>query len=41
MVGEIRARLNADFAEALAKRERDDQSRIERQRAAWEKRDAM
>jgi hypothetical protein len=38
---EIRAGLNADFAEGMAKRERDDQSRLERQKAAWEKRDAM
>lgn len=38
---EIRAGLNADFAEAMAKREGDDQSRLERQRAAWEKREAM
>jgi hypothetical protein len=38
---EIRAGLNADFAEAMAKREREDQERLERQRAAWEKRDAM
>ncbi len=38
---EIRAGLNADFAEAMAKQEREDQSRLGRQRAAWEKRDAM
>jgi hypothetical protein len=38
---EIRAGLNADFAEAMAKREREDQERLERQRTAWEKRDAM
>jgi hypothetical protein len=33
---EIRAGLNADFAEAMAKREREDQSRLQRQRTAWE-----
>ena len=38
---EIRAGLNADFAEAMAKREREDQERLERQRTAWEKRDVM
>jgi len=38
---EIRAGLNADFAEAMAKQEREDQSRLARQRAAWEKRDVM
>ena len=38
---EIRAGLNADFANAMANREREDQSRLERQRAAWEKRDVM
>jgi hypothetical protein len=38
---EIRAGLNAEFAEAMAKREREDQSRLAAQRTAWEKRDAM
>jgi hypothetical protein len=38
---EIRAGLNADFAKAMAKREREDQSRLARQRAAWEKRDVI
>jgi len=38
---EIRARLNADYSNALAKREREDQQRLERQRTAWEKRDVM
>jgi hypothetical protein len=38
---EIRAGLNADFAEAMAKRGRDDHGRLARQRAAWEKRDVM
>ena len=33
---EIRAGLNADFAEAIAKRERADESRLCQQRAAWE-----
>jgi hypothetical protein len=33
---EIRAGLNADFSAAMATRERDDQSRFERQRTAWE-----
>lgn len=33
---EIRAGLNADFAEAIAKRERDEQERLRRQRTAWE-----
>jgi hypothetical protein len=33
---EIRAGLNADFAEAMAKRERDDHGRLSRQRMAWE-----
>ena len=33
---EIRAELNADFAEAIAKRERDDEIRLHRQRTAWE-----
>ena len=34
---EIRAGLNADFAEVMATRERDDESRLSRQRTAWEK----
>lgn len=33
---EIRAGLNADFAEATAKRERADEGRLGRQRTAWE-----
>lgn len=33
---EIRAGLNADFAEATAKRERADEDRLCRQRTAWE-----
>jgi hypothetical protein len=33
---EIRAGLNADFAEAMATRERDDEIRLRRQRTAWE-----
>lgn len=33
---EIRAGLNADFAEAMATRERNDESRLSRQRTAWE-----
>jgi len=33
---EIRAVLNADFTEATATRERADQSRLTRQRTAWE-----
>ena len=33
---EIRAALNADFTEAMATRERSDQSRLTRQRTAWE-----
>ena len=33
---EIRAGLNADFAEATAKRERSDEDRLCRQRTAWE-----
>jgi len=33
---EIRAALNADFSEAMATRERSDQSRLTRQRTAWE-----
>jgi hypothetical protein len=38
---EIRAGLNADFAEAMAKCEREDQNQLARQRRAWEKRDVM
>ena len=38
---EIRAGLNAYFPSAMANREREDQSRLERQRAAWVKRDVM
>jgi hypothetical protein len=34
---EIRAGLNADFADAMEKREREDQNRLARQRTAWEK----
>jgi hypothetical protein len=34
---EIRAALNADFTEAMATRERADQTRLNRQRTAWEK----
>jgi len=37
---EIRAALNADFTEAMATRERSDQSRLNRQRTAWEERSA-
>lgn len=33
---EVRAALNADFTEAMAARERSDQSRLTRQRTAWE-----
>jgi hypothetical protein len=33
---EIRAGLNADFAETMATRERDDEIRLRRQRTAWE-----
>jgi len=33
---EIRAAVNADFTEAMATRERSDQSRLTRQRTAWE-----
>jgi len=39
-VEEIRAGLNADFAEAMAILERDDESRLRKQRIAWEKRNA-
>jgi len=34
---EIRAALNADFTEAMAIRERSDQSRLTRQRTTWER----
>jgi hypothetical protein len=34
---EIRAALNADFAQAMATQERADESRLRRQRTAWEK----
>ncbi len=37
---EIRAGLNADFAEEMATRERDDEGRLCRQRTAWEKKSA-
>jgi hypothetical protein len=37
---EIRAALNADFAEAMATRERSDQTRLTRQRTAWEQKSA-
>ncbi len=33
---EIRAGLNAHFAEAIAERERNDETRLRRQRSAWE-----
>ena len=33
---EIRAALNADFAGAMAKCEREDHDRLRRQRAVWE-----
>ena len=36
-VEEVRAALNAHFSGAMATRERDDHSRIKRQRTAWEK----
>ena len=35
---EIRARLNADFAQAMAVRERADETRLRLQRTAWERR---
>jgi hypothetical protein len=35
-LAEIRAALNADFAERIAARERDDEGRLRRQRLAWE-----
>ena len=34
---EVRARLNADFAGRTATSERADQSRLKRQRTAWER----
>jgi len=34
---EIRAGLNADFAEAMAARERGEETRLRRHRSAWEK----
>ena len=37
---EIRAALNADFTEAMATRERTDQSRLTRQRTVWEQKSA-
>ena len=33
---EVRAALNAHVSEVLATRERDDHSRLKRQRSAWE-----
>ena len=33
---EVRAALNAHFSAAMATRERDDHSRLKRQRTAWE-----
>ncbi len=39
-IEEIRAKLNADFAEAIATRERGDESRLRMQRTAWEARSA-
>jgi len=35
-VEEVRAALNAHFSGAMATRERDDHSRLKRQRTAWE-----
>jgi hypothetical protein len=35
---EIRAGLNADFAEAMTRRERADEQRLASQRKAWENR---
>ncbi len=34
----IRAKLNADFTEAMATRERSDENRLRMQRTAWEAR---
>ena len=36
---EVRAGLNAEFAEAMVKRERADHLRLQRQRVEWEKRE--
>jgi hypothetical protein len=36
---EVRAGLNADFAEAMVKREQADHLRLQRQRVEWEKRE--
>jgi hypothetical protein len=38
-LGEIRAGLNAEFAEAMWKRERADHLRLQTQRMEWEKRE--
>ena len=38
---EIRARLNAEFAETMAKREREDYARLQRQRMEHEKCEAL
>jgi hypothetical protein len=35
-VEEVRAALNANFAETIARRERSDHERLNRQRTAWE-----
>lgn len=37
---EVRAALNADFTEAMATRERSDQTRLTRQRTTWEEKRA-
>ena len=37
---EIRAALNADFAEMMAKQERADHARLKKQRMAWEEKGA-
>ena len=37
---EIRTALNADFTEAMATRERSDQTRLTRQRSAWDQKSA-
>ena len=37
---EIRAGLNADFAEAMVTRERADQWRLKRQQTGWENRES-
>ena len=39
-IEEIRAKLNADFAEAMATKERNDEGRLRMQRTAWEARSA-